>query len=305
MSLYDIIMLVVFGGAILFGYWKGLAWQIASIAAIIASYFVSINFRDPVSRFITTAEPWNRIGAMLILFLGTSFAIWTVYAFVSKSLKKMEMKGFDRQAGALLGAFKGALLCMIITMFSVSLLGAKAFEAIHQSKTGSYVVWGIHQVSAIVPNELKPFVEPHVNKFNQSIGADSQFNQYPAGEQGRQDPNQVQRFYGQWQLPSTTVPNRNLGTAGYQNQPTNPPAQNNTGFSGIWGNQQTGNQQYQNQQTGSPNNTGNPGTIASSPNSNGGWPDINYRVNSKELLDAATKATTDAARKAFERPNQR
>ncbi|MFT5301435.1 MAG: hypothetical protein ACI814_002238, partial [Mariniblastus sp.] len=34
MGLYDIVMLLVFGGSILFGYWKGLTWQIASLAAI-------------------------------------------------------------------------------------------------------------------------------------------------------------------------------------------------------------------------------------------------------------------------------
>ena len=87
-----------------------MAWQIASLAAVIVSYIVSVNFREPVSRFIQAEEPWDRIGAMLILFLGTSIVIWVIYARIQSRIKKMELKGFDRQAGAMLGAVKGALL---------------------------------------------------------------------------------------------------------------------------------------------------------------------------------------------------
>ena len=52
MALYDIIMLVVILGAVAFGYWKGFAWQVASLAAIIVSYFVALKFREPVAQYI-------------------------------------------------------------------------------------------------------------------------------------------------------------------------------------------------------------------------------------------------------------
>ncbi len=206
MAFYDIVMLVVVVAAVWFGWWKGLAWQIASVAAIIVSYIVAVNFREPVSQYISADEPWNRIGAMLILFLGTSLVIWTIYASISKSLKKMELKGFDHQAGALSGAVKGALLCMIITMFSVSLLGEKAHDAIHNSRSGRYVVTGITKVSAIVPGELAKYIQPHVDNFNNAIGHDGQLpiGQYPenppfnfnfnSNQQTAQDPNQVPSY---------------------------------------------------------------------------------------------------------------
>ena len=116
MSFYDILMLVIMAGAVWFGWWKGLAWQLASLAAIVVSYFVAVNFRGPVSGFISAAEPWNKFAAMLILYLGTSLVIWTIFGQVRNSIKKLELKGFDRQIGALLGAVKGALLCMVVTI---------------------------------------------------------------------------------------------------------------------------------------------------------------------------------------------
>lgn len=170
MGLYDIVMLLVFGGSILFGYWKGLTWQIASLAAIIISYIVAANFNSQISGLIRVDEPWNKIGAMLVLFLGTSLVIWTIYAYLNKSIQKNELKGFDRQAGAVLGALKGGLLCMVITMFSVSILGESIHNSIDNSTLGRYVEKGIWQVSNFVPAELAKFVDPHIASYKEASG---------------------------------------------------------------------------------------------------------------------------------------
>jgi membrane protein required for colicin V production len=181
MSFYDIVMLVVLLAAVLFGYWKGLAWQIASVAAVVVSYFVAVKFRDQVASYIQAEPPFNRIGAMLIIFVACSLLIWVAYAWVSKSLEKAELDGFNRQMGALIGGVTGILLCMVITMFSVSLLGERAHDSIHQSKIGPYMVRGIWQVSSILPDELKPHVDPHLEDFKNNIGhpPDGTLNNYP------------------------------------------------------------------------------------------------------------------------------
>ena len=295
MALYDIVMLVVIGGAIWFGWWKGLAWQIASLAAIIVSYIVAVNFREPVSQYISADEPWNRIAAMLILFLATSLVIWTIYASVSKSLKKMELKGFDHQAGALLGAVKGALLCMIITMFAVSLLGQQAQDAIHNSRSGRYVVNGITKVSAIVPAELAKYIQPHVDNFQNAIGQDGtlpsgQQPENPAfnfnfNQQAAQDPNQVPSYQGQW---STGTHQGNQG--------------NGSGINISWPQQRQANDSYPqqggNQYSSYSTNTPNPNAGIDN-----GLPDVNFRVNTQQLLESGAEAAVDAARRAFD-PNQ-
>ncbi len=137
MSIYDILMLAIFVGSILFGAWKGLAWQVASLSAIVVSYLVAMNFGDQLAAFLQAEPPWNKFGAMLILFLGTSLIIWMIFGRVRESIKKMHLASFDRQAGALLGAVKGALLCMVVTMFGVSLLGETTAEAICYSRSGA------------------------------------------------------------------------------------------------------------------------------------------------------------------------
>ena len=58
MGIYDLLMLAVMVGCIMFGLWKGFAWQVASIAAIFVSYFVAMIFRGPLSGYISVSEPW-------------------------------------------------------------------------------------------------------------------------------------------------------------------------------------------------------------------------------------------------------
>jgi len=76
MTFYDIIILVLLLGAVVFGYWKGLAWQIASVAAVVVSYFAAYRFRDQVAQFVQAEPPFNRIAAMLIIFVACSLIIW-------------------------------------------------------------------------------------------------------------------------------------------------------------------------------------------------------------------------------------
>ncbi len=261
MSIYDIVMLVIFFGSVIFGYRKGLAWQIASLAAIVLSYFVAVNFRNPVAQLISVQAPWNQFAAMLLLFLGTSLVVWTVYASTSKSIKKMELKGFDRQAGAVLGLFKGGILCMLVTVFAVSLFSSTR-DMVHNSATGHYVVSGIAQFSRFTPNELAQFLNPHIEQFNENIGGIPEKRDFfqPADqggqfENGFQQNNQQASGQGtfggfrqssqpqtQFQNPNTIQGGNNFQTPFPQNQ-TRPPAQNGQYSSAGFSN--NGQTQYQ------------------------------------------------------------
>lgn len=348
MSIYDIAMIIVVLGCIWFGYWKGLAWQVASVASIALSYFVAVTFPDSITPYISAEPPFNRFAAMLILFIGTSLIVWTLFASISKSLKKMELKGFDRQAGAILGAFKGAILAMVITMFAFSLLGDKARDAIHQSKSGYYVVNGIDQLPSVLPTDVYNYVHKYVENFRngirnpdgslppknplfpsggstQQVNDQGQFGGVPQGYQYGQNqggqlaqwPQQTQATQAGYQQP--TQPNVNQqqqplsgsfqsGSFGGSQQPQNNGFQQGT-FGGQqqqqW--QQPTNQQQQQFQNTNPNQWQPPQTNTPPNQQNGwgqqfpkitpgdnGWPNVQFDVNSKELLQRGAGAALDA-----------
>ena len=76
MSPYDILMIVVLLAATIFGAWKGMAWQLASLASLVLSYFAALKFSPQLAPLISDQAPWNRFVAMLVIYLGTSVAIW-------------------------------------------------------------------------------------------------------------------------------------------------------------------------------------------------------------------------------------
>lgn len=165
MQFYDLLMLAVMGGAIFFGFWKGFAWQVASLAAIFVSYFVARNFNEPVANMIGGDPGWNRFLAMFILFMGTSLLIWLGFGFVKNSIERMQLKGFDRQIGALLGAGKGVILCTLITLFSVSLLGESTCQSICTSRSGNYIARVLGELGGLVPEEIGKYINPYIDKF--------------------------------------------------------------------------------------------------------------------------------------------
>ena len=169
MQAYDLIMIVVLAGAVLFGAWKGLAWQVASLAAVFVSYFVAVNFYPQVAAMIDTDGPWNKFLAMLILYIGTSLGIWITFGFVRSFIEKMHLKGFDRHVGAILGAVKGALLCIVITLFAVTLLGETQTKTICNSASGGYIAKAIDRLEGFVPPEVHSVIEPYIDRFNDAI----------------------------------------------------------------------------------------------------------------------------------------
>jgi membrane protein required for colicin V production len=163
MQVYDIIMLAVLIGATLFGAWKGLAWQVASLASILVSYYVALQFRQGLAQWIDATPPWNLFAAMLILFVSTSLLIWIAFGVVARFLDRLKLKEFDRQIGALLGLAKGIVLCVIITLFSVTLLGNAPREQIVHSYSGYCIALLLHKSQPVMPDEVRQVLDPYLN----------------------------------------------------------------------------------------------------------------------------------------------
>ncbi len=174
MQVYDIIMLAVLIGATAFGAWKGLIWQLASLASILVSYYVALEFRQPVARLIDAAPPWNSFVAMLILFAGTSLVIWIVFRLLANFIDRIKLKEFDRQIGAIVGLGKGIVLCVIITLFGVTLLGESQRERIVNSYSGYYIAVLLQKATPVMPDEIRDVLSPYTDDLNSASQASTQ-----------------------------------------------------------------------------------------------------------------------------------
>ena len=166
MQVYDLIMLIILGMATIFGAIKGLAWQVASLASIVVSYIVAYRYRIQVSQMIDAQPPWNMILAMLILYVGTGFVIWVGFRLMSGIIDKIRLKTFDRHLGALFGFGKGVVICLLITMFAMTLLGPKQQAAICQSRSGFYISAFLDKAVVLLPQEVHATIGEYLAKLD-------------------------------------------------------------------------------------------------------------------------------------------
>jgi membrane protein required for colicin V production len=162
MQIFDILVLVVVGGAAILGWRKGLATQVASITSLAVSYVVAVRFRGQLAQHIDAVPPWNTFAAMLILFLGTSLVIWLLFRQIRASIERLKLGEFDRQMGFLFGALKGVVLAGLLTLFAFTLLGDTERQAIVSSRSGYWIAKFMQSATAIMPGEVQNVVEPYL-----------------------------------------------------------------------------------------------------------------------------------------------
>jgi len=167
---YDIAMLVVLVGATLFGVWKGMAWQVASLASVLVSAAVAVHSSAAIAPYFPGQEPWNRFCAMLVLYVITAGAIWILFRLVSNVIDRVKLKEFDRQLGATIGLAKGVLYCIVITFFAVT-LSEPARQLVLESRSGDLIARGIRNANPILPEDIRTYLGKYIDELDEKLHA--------------------------------------------------------------------------------------------------------------------------------------
>lgn len=194
MQIYDIVMIVILLGATAFGFVKGLAWQVASLASLVVSYLAAAAFSGTVAPMFGGEGPWSRVVAMLVIFVVVGAAIWFLFRLVAALIDRIKLQEFDRQLGAIVGAVKGGLLCLAVTFFLVT-LSESARESILHTKTGYWAAWAMDQGHALMPTEVHDHLEPYIHSLDDALPDGS--HHHPEDERLATDPDRnPQAQYG-------------------------------------------------------------------------------------------------------------
>jgi len=172
MQPYDVFMLVVLISAAVFGAWKGMAWQLASIASVLLSSIVALRFAGLLAPSLSAEEPWNQFLAMGILFAATSLGVWIAFRFVAKVIDRVKLKEFDRQMGALFGAAKGVLYCLIITFFAVT-LSESMRQKVLDSRSGYYAAVIVQKGTPLMPEKVRTALAKYIEKLDEGLNPDT------------------------------------------------------------------------------------------------------------------------------------
>lgn len=165
---YDFCMLAVLVLTTIFGAWKGMAWQLASLASVTVSAVVAVRHGDRLLPYFPQQMPWNRFAAMFILYAATSLVIWLIFRIVAGFIDRVRLKEFDRQIGAVFGLLKGVLLCLVITFFAVT-LSEPARQAVLKANSGRYMARLIQRANPVIPDEVRNVLGKYIDELDRKL----------------------------------------------------------------------------------------------------------------------------------------
>jgi len=171
-QVYDIIILILVGWLTLRGAMKGMVSQLASLAAVAASFWASVRFGpvlEPIMQSTLKVQPpWDKVLAITIAFVGASIAVAVLHRVLAKIISAIQMKKYDMASGAAFGFLKGVLIGMIITFFAI-MLSEQSREMVLQSRSGKVLVQAIQYTQALLPEDVSVLIETNLEGFQRQI----------------------------------------------------------------------------------------------------------------------------------------
>ena len=138
LTIYDAAMAGVVVAGMIWGAWRGVTWQLASIASLILGYIASHQLSPQLAPQFGSDPVISRTLAMMAIYAAVSGGVFLVAWIFRAILRKMKFEAFDRHLGMLLGGMEGAILGMVVTFFVVS-LAPQTRDPIYSSPSGKLV----------------------------------------------------------------------------------------------------------------------------------------------------------------------
>src|SRR5947209_3737189 len=110
LTIYDAAMAGMIVAGMIWGAWRGVTWQLASIASLILGYIASHQFSPKIASNFGNDPVIARTLAMIVIYAIVSGGVFLVAWTFRAILRKMKFEAFDRHLGMLLGGMEGAIL---------------------------------------------------------------------------------------------------------------------------------------------------------------------------------------------------
>ena len=101
--------------------------------------------------------------------------IWLLFRFVAGIIDRVRLKEFDRQVGAMFGAAKGVLWCLLITFFAVT-LSENARLSVLRSRSGYYTAVLIRRARPVLPQDVRDILGEYIDELDRKLDPDNPDN---------------------------------------------------------------------------------------------------------------------------------
>jgi uncharacterized membrane protein required for colicin V production len=164
---YDGVMALIVLFATVHGYWKGATWQIAPIMSLVLGYMVAMPMSVSTAHYFGD-PPQNRLFALVTIYIGVSMVVYLLVRSFREGIEKAKLTEFDRHLGALLGALKGILLTLAITVILL-IYSSIARDLILKSESSSIAAKIINAVYPILPKAMHQILSPYLRQLDREL----------------------------------------------------------------------------------------------------------------------------------------
>ncbi len=159
LTIYDAAIAVAVIGGMIWGAWRGITWQLASITALVVGYVVSYPVSAELAPYLPGEPVVARALGMLIVYAGVALGVFLVAWSIRAALRRWKFEAFDRHLGMVLGGLEGAFLGIVVTVFVVS-LAPESRSPILNSPSGRVVSRVLSALRPTLPTEIRDVLRP-------------------------------------------------------------------------------------------------------------------------------------------------
>lgn len=159
LTIYDAAIAVAVIGGMIWGAWRGITWQLASITALVVGYMVAYPASAELAPYLPGEPVVARALGMLIAYAVVAFGVFLVAWSIRTALRRWKFEAFDRHLGMVLGGLEGAFLGIVVTVFVVS-VAPDSRGPILTSPSGRVVSRVLSALRPTLPTEVRDVLRP-------------------------------------------------------------------------------------------------------------------------------------------------
>ncbi len=176
MTIYDVAMVGLVIAGMVWGAWRGIVWQVASLSSLVLGYMVAHALSPQIAPSFPGDPLVARALAMLVLYVAVAGGVFLAAWIVRSTLRQLKFEAFDRHLGMVMGGLEGGLLGLVATLFIVS-LAPQTRASIFASPSGRVVGQVMNVVGPVLPAEARQALAPFWSTGSPGSRIDAQVQQ--------------------------------------------------------------------------------------------------------------------------------
>ncbi|VWX62555.1 Colicin V synthesis protein [Burkholderiales bacterium 8X] len=160
MAVLDWIVLALVAVSMMVGLWRGLVFEVISLAGWVAAFFCAQWFAEEVGRWLPFGDPagtWRYPAGFVLVFLVVVFGVGLVAALARRLFAAVGLRPIDRVMGGLFGLARAAVALLVLAA-AVHLLALKDGAWWRESRTALVLDAALQGIKPALPEKLASYL---------------------------------------------------------------------------------------------------------------------------------------------------